>query len=181
MTEIEIIFVAIGVAMDAFAVSLSVAASRRSMSIRPTFRLSFHFGLFQFIMPVIGWFIGYEIVDFLKFNTWIAFVLLWIVGIRMIFGRVKQKETDQQQDLTKGLSLVMLSLATSIDALAIGFSLAMLQIDILYPSVIIGMITAIMSLIAIYLGKKLNMRFGNKMEILGGSILLIIGLNIIFF
>ena len=167
--------------MDAFAVSLSIAASRGDMNFRPTFRLSFHFGLFQFIMPIIGWFVGYEIIDFLKFNTWIAFVLLWIVGFRMIFGGVKQKGPEQRQDLTKGLSLVILSLATSIDALVIGFSLAMLKIDILYPSVIIGIITAIMSLMAIYFGKKLNMKFGDKMEIIGGSILLIIGFNIIIF
>ena len=181
MTEIEIIFIAIGLAMDAFAVSLGVAASRGNMSIRPTFRLSFHFGLFQFFMPIIGWFIGYEIFDYLKLNIWIAFGLLLIVGIRMILGGIRNHPSEERQDLTKGMSLVILSLATSIDALAIGFSLAMLKLEIWYPSVIIGVITALLSLLAIYLGKKLNTGFGNQMEIIGGIILLIIGFKIILF
>ncbi len=181
MNEFEIIVIAIGLAMDAFAVSLGVAASRRDMSIRPTFRLSFHFGLFQFFMPIIGWFIGYEIVDYFELNTLIAFGLLMFVGIRMILGGIKKDPVEEKRDLTKGMSLVILSLATSIDALAIGFSLAMLKLDIWYPSVIIGVITALLSLLAIYFGKKLNSRFGSRMEIIGGIILLIIGFKIVFF
>lgn len=181
MNEYEIVFIAIGLAMDAFAVSLGVSASRGNMSIRPTFRLSFHFGLFQFLMPIIGWLIGYEIVDYLKINIWIAFGLLLIVGTRMIISGFRNNPVEKKRDLTKGLSLVILSLATSVDALAIGFSLAMLNLDILYPSVIIGVITALLSLLAIYFGKKLNSKFGNKMEIIGGIILLLIGLKIMFF
>lgn len=181
MSDFEIIVIAIGLAMDAFAVSIGVAASRGNMSLRPTFRLSFHFGLFQFVMPVIGWFIGYEIVDYLEINIWIAFGLLLFVGTRMIFSGFKDEPVEKRRDLTRGMSLVILSIATSIDALAIGFSLAMLKLDIWYPSVIIGVITAMLSLLAIYLGKKLNTRFGNRMEIIGGMILLIIGFKIMFF
>ena len=180
MNEFEIIIIAVGLAMDAFAVSLGVSASRGKMSIRPTFRLSFHFGLFQFFMPIIGWFIGYEIVDYLKLNTLIAFGLLLFVGVRMILGGIRNHPAEQKQYLTKGMSLVILSLATSIDALAIGFSLAMLKLDIWYPSVIIGVITALLSLLAIYLGRKLNSKFGSRMEIVGGVILLIIGFKIMF-
>ena len=91
MSDFEIIVIAIGLAMDAFAVSIGVAASRGNMGIRPTFRLSFHFGLFQFLMPIIGWFIGYEIVDYLKLNSWIAFGLLMFVGTRMIFSGFKDE------------------------------------------------------------------------------------------
>jgi putative Mn2+ efflux pump MntP len=181
MGNFEIIVIAIGLAMDAFAVSLGVSASRGNMSIRPTFRLSFHFGLFQFIMPVIGWLVGYEIVDYLKLNIWIAFGLLLFVGTRMILSGIRNHPMEKRQDLTKGLSLIILSLATSIDALAIGFSLAMLKLDIWYPSVIIGVITAMLSLLAIYLGKKLNTRFGNRMEVIGGIILLVIGFKIVYF
>ena len=180
MNEFEIIIIAFGLAMDAFAISLGVSASRENMGIRPTFRLSFHFGLFQFLMPIFGWFIGYEIVDYLELNTLIAFGLLLFVGIRMILGGIRNHPIEESQDFTKGLSLVILSLATSIDALAIGFSLAMLKLDIWYPSVIIGVITAMLSLLAIYLGKKLNSKFGNRMEIIGGIILLIIGFKIMF-
>ncbi len=181
MNDFEIVVIGIGLAMDAFAVSLGVSASRENMGIRPTFRLSFHFGLFQFLMPIIGWFIGYEIVDYLKLNIWIAFGLLLFVGIRMILGGIRNHPMEERQDLTKGMSLVILSLATSIDALAIGFSLAMLKLEIWYPSVIIGLITALLSLLAIYLGKKLNSKFGNRMEIIGGIILLLIGFKIMFY
>jgi len=181
MSEFEIIIIAIGLAMDAFAVSLGVAASRGNMSFRPTFRLSFHFGLFQFFMPIIGWFIGYEIVDYLKINIWIAFGLLLFVGIRMIISGYKDEPVEKRRDLTKGMSLVILSIATSIDALAIGFSLAMLKLDIWYPSVIIGIITAMLSLIAIYLGKKLNTQFGKYMEVIGGIILILISIKIILY
>jgi len=105
--------------MDAFAVSLGVSASRGNMGIRPTFRLSFHFGLFQFFMPIIGWFIGYEIVYYLKLNIWIAFGLLVCVGMRMIFAGIRNHPLEKREDLTKGMSLIILSLATSIDALAL--------------------------------------------------------------
>lgn len=180
MNNFEIIVIAVGLAMDAFAVSLGVTVSRGNMSIRPTFRLSFHFGLFQFFMPIIGWFIGYNIVSYLKLNTLIAFALLVFVGVRMILGGIREDPFEEKRDLTKGMSLVILSLATSLDALAVGFSLAMLKLDIWYPSVIIGVITAMLSLLAIYLGKKLNNKFGTKMEIIGGVILLIIGFKIMF-
>jgi len=181
MNDFEIIIIAIGLAMDAFAVSLGVAASRGNMSFRPTFRLSFHFGLFQFFMPIIGWFIGYEIVDYLEINIWIAFGLLLFVGTRMIISGFKDEPVEKRRDLTKGMSLVILSIATSIDALAIGFSLAMLKLDIWYPSVIIGIITAMLSLIAIYLGKKLNAQFGKYMEVIGGIILILISIKIILY
>lgn len=181
MGDFEILIIAIGLAMDAFAVSLGVAASRGNMSFRPTFRLSFHFGLFQFMMPVIGWGVGYKIVDYLTINNWIAFGLLVFVGTRMILSGFREEPVEKKRDLTKGISLIILSIATSIDALAIGFSLAMLKLDIWYPSVIIGIITSILSLIAIYMGKKLNTGFGNKMEIIGGIILLAIGFKIAIF
>ena len=181
MNTFEIIIIAIGLAMDAFAVSLSVAASRGNMSVRPTFRLSFHFGLFQFMMPIIGWFIGNSIASLLIFNQWIAFILLVFIGTRMIISGLKGEEQKNIKDATKGLSLIMLSLATSLDALAIGFSLALLSINIWYPSVIIGIITAIFSLVAIYLGQKLNETLGDKMEIIGGIILIAIGIKIVLF
>ncbi len=181
MNNIEVVIIAIGLAMDAFAVSLSVAASRGNMSVRPTFRLSFHFGLFQFMMPVIGWFVGVSIVSVLVLNQWIAFTLLAFIGTRMIISGLKKGENKILKDATKGFSLVMLSLATSMDALVIGFSLALLNINIWYPSVIIGIITAIFSLIAIYLGQKLNKTFGERMEIIGGIILIVIGIKIVLF
>jgi len=180
MNTLEVMVIAFGLAMDAFAVSLASGASNRLTSKRSVFRLSFHFGLFQFMMPVIGWFLGYTIAPlFQTFDHWIASGLLLFVGFRMIrtaFGGMRE---TYQQDPSKGLNLVLLSVATSIDALAIGLSLAMLDIEIWYPSIIIGIVTGILSVIGIKLGKKLGDVFGQKMEFIGGLILIFIGLNIL--
>lgn len=181
MTTFEIIVIAIGLAMDASAVSLGAAASGYSGNSRATFRLSFHFGLFQFLMPVAGWFMGIGLASqFKSFDHWIAFFLLAFVGGRMIYEGMDQSPETQKNDPSKGLTMVMLSIATSIDALAVGFSLAMLDVNIWYPSIIIGVITAFMSFIAIKIGTKLGVVFGKRMEIFGGVILLLIGSRILF-
>ncbi len=180
MNTIEVLVIAVGLAMDAFAVSLASGASRRLTSKRATFRLSFHFGLFQFMMPVIGWFLGSRIAHFLKpFDHWIAAGLLIFVGFRMIHAAHFGIRETYQQDPSKGINLVILSFATSIDALAVGLSLAMLEINIWYPSMIIGIVTGLLSVTGIKLGRKLGDIFGKKMEFIGGLILVLIGLNIL--
>jgi len=180
MSFFEIIFIAIGLGMDAFSVSLGSATSGLIRGARATFRLSFHFGLFQFLMPIIGWYLGTKIEPLISsIDHWVAFVLLTYVGGRMIYQSFDSHEPTMQDDPSKGMSLVMLSVATSIDALAVGLSLAMIQVDIWYPSVMIGIITAAMSLIGIRIGKKFRGKFGNKIEILGGLILIAIGIRIL--
>ncbi len=178
----EILLIAIGLAMDAFAVSLGVGSSRTAVGPRPAFRLSFHFGLFQFMMPVIGWTAGYTVQPLIAaFDHWIAFGLLLLVGGRMIRSGVAGDGDvpENRRDPTTGWSLVMLSVATSIDALAIGLSLAMLRIDIWYPSTIIGIVTAALSLLGLRLGNMLGKKFGRSMEIAGGAILFSIGIRIL--
>jgi putative Mn2+ efflux pump MntP len=180
MNIFQILIIAIGLAMDAFAVSLASGASRRLTSKRATFRLSFHFGLFQFMMPVLGWFMGLKIAPlFGTFDHWIAAGLLVFVGIRMIRAAFSGIQETYRQDPSKGINLVILSVATSIDALAIGLSLAMLNINIWYPGLIIGIITGFLSVIGIKLGKKLGIIFGRKMEFIGGMILIFIALKIL--
>lgn len=182
MDTIEIIFIALGLAMDAFAVALGVGSSRVAQGIRPAFRLSFHFGLFQFFMPVAGWYIGSTIAPLIEsIDHWIAFALLAYVGGKMIHAgfSMKQEPQENRKDPTTGMTLVMLSVATSIDALAVGLSLAMLDIDIWYPSTIIGVITAVLSLAGLRLGHILGSKIGRKMEIVGGIILCIIGIRIV--
>ncbi len=182
MTIFDIIIIAIGLAMDAAAVSLAAASSGFATDARAKFRLSFHFGLFQFFMPVVGWYFGNSFVSHIKpFDQWIAFFLLSFVGIRMICEGMNKSLTTHKKDPSKGVTMVMLSVATSIDALAVGLSFAMLEVNIWYPSIIIGVITTILSLIAIIIGTKLNVMFGKQMEILGGIILLIIGFRILFY
>lgn len=180
MGTFDIIVVAIGLAMDAAAVSLAAAASGFARDGRAIFRLAFHFGLFQFMMPVLGWFLGVGFVSYFRsFDHWIAFGLLAFVGGRMVLSGLDRSETLIPKDPSRGATMVMLSLATSIDALAIGLSLAMLNINIWYPSVIIGVITSAMSLGAIALGKRLGTLFGKRMEIVGGLILIFIGTRIL--
>jgi putative Mn2+ efflux pump MntP len=177
----DIILIAIGLAMDAFAVSIAAASSGKIKDKRAGFRLSFHFGLFQFFMPIIGWYSGAIISDFVcSIDHWIAFTLLAIVGGHMFYESFSNEEYIKFSDPSKGLSLISLSIATSIDALAVGFSMAMINVDIWYLSIMIGIITAGLSLLGIFLGKILRRSFSKTMERLGGILLLLIGLKILF-
>lgn len=181
MDVTEIIIIAIALAMDASAVSLAASAAGYAGDARAQFRLSFHFGLFQFLMPIAGWAAGISFVTFVAdYDHWIAFALLTFIGGRMIMSGFELTDPQYIKDPTRGANLVMLSIATSIDALAVGLSLAFLDINIWYPAVIIGVITAILSLISIVLGKKLSSVFGQRMEIVGGIILIGIGLRILY-
>jgi putative Mn2+ efflux pump MntP len=181
MNFLTIIGIAFGLAMDAFAVAIAVGSRLERLSFRPLFRLSFHFGLFQFMMPIIGWFIGSQVSRWIhNYDHWVAFGLLLYIGVKMIYESLKHRESgDTLADPTRKWSLMVLSIATSIDALAVGLSVALLNIQILFPSVIIGIVAAIMTTIGMVFGKQLGSRFGKRMEQLGGLILIAIGLKIL--
>ena len=180
MSFVEILVIALGMAMDAFAVSLSAGTSGMATGPRATFRLSFHFGLFQFFMPLIGWSMGIGISSYIEsIDHWVAFGLLAFVGVRMIRGGVANREKTARNDPSRGLTLVALAIATSIDALAIGLSLAMLQVNIWYPAAVIGVVTAGLSFLGIRLGNRLGDHFGQRMEIIGGVLLILIGVRIL--
>ncbi len=181
MNILEILFIAVALAMDAFAVSVAAGTSGLLDNARAKFRLSFHLGLFQFFMPIIGWYAGIHIAPLVSaVDHWVASGLLLFVGIRMITGALDDDGEKVKKDPTRGYTLVLLAVATSIDALAIGFSLAMVNVDIWYPSVIIGVITSGMSLAGIKLGRFLGKRAGSRMEIVGGAILIAIALRILY-
>jgi putative Mn2+ efflux pump MntP len=180
MNLFEIVPIALGLAMDAFSVSLASGSSITASNPRALFRLSFHFGLFQFMMPVMGWFIGMTVAPYAAaVDHWIAFGLLALVGIRMIRSGFGSGPGAKNTDPSRGLTLIMLSLATSIDAFAIGLSLAFLRIEIWYPSILIGLITMILSLIGLGIGHRLGLVFGRRMEIVGGILLFLIGIHIL--
>ncbi len=180
MGFIETLMIAMGLAMDAFAISLGAGASGQAVGGRAAFRLSFHFGLFQFMMPVLGWFLGVRIAAILStVDHWIAFALLVFVGVRMIRSGWDSDGESVSADPSRGLTLVMLAVATSIDAFAIGLSLGMLRIKIWYPSVVIGMVTSGLSLMGLRLGTRLGTRFGRRMEIVGGVLLSLLGFRIL--
>jgi len=176
----DIVVIAVGLAMDAFAVTLGCAASGQARGPRAAFRLSFHFGLFQFTMPVVGWVAGTGIARLVSaWDHWIAFALLVLVGAHMIYAGCHPDLQPALRDPSRGWSLVMLSVATSIDAFAVGLSLAMLRVSIWYPSVVIGVVALTISVIGFQFGTRLGARFGRRMEILGGAILILIGLRIL--
>ena len=181
MTLVEIVGIAIALAMDAFAVAIAAGARLPRLTFRPVFRLSFHFGLFQFLMPVIGWAVGYQVAHTIThYGHWVAFGLLAAIGLKMIYESVsREPEKSNPRDLTRKWSMVGLSIATSIDALAVGLSVAFLQVDILFAAVIIGITASAFTIVGMAFGRSLSGRFGRGMEIMGGLILLAIGLKIV--
>jgi manganese efflux pump family protein len=180
MSTLEIFAVAIALSMDAFAVSLAAGATAFARTARARFRLSFHFGLFQCLMPIAGWLVGTSVARHIEsVDHWVAFGLLAFVGIRMLAAAFREEGTVPQRDPSRGATLVMLSVATSVDALAVGLTLAMLEVGIWYASAIIGVVTGLLSLVAIWLGNRLGARFGQRMEAAGGTILVVIGLRIL--
>jgi putative Mn2+ efflux pump MntP len=180
MSFIEIVLIALGLSADAFAVSVAVGSSGVAPDRRSSLRLSFHLGLFQFLMPLIGWFLGSSISSYIEsFDHWIAFIILSYIGGKMIYESLSKDEDKIIKNLTKGLSMVIVSIATSIDALATGLSLAFLKVTILYPALIIGIITFSVSFLGYRGGKKMKDMLGAKIELLGGVILCFVGLKIL--
>ena len=180
MSFFSILIIAIGLGMDAFSVAVGVGAVSRYRSFMPAFRLSFHFGLFQVLMPLVGWYAGMTVAHIIaRYDHWIAFGLLALVGGKMIKESFNKEEKVHATDPTRGVTLIILSLATSIDALAVGLSFAFLNISILLPSILIGIVTFVMTAIGMYFGDKLGRIFGNRIEMLGGIILIGIGVKIL--
>jgi putative Mn2+ efflux pump MntP len=170
--------------MDAFTVAVASGVTLKKVDIRQTFRLSWHFGLFQAVMPIIGWSIGSGLFHHIeKIDHWIAFLLLAVIGMRMIFEAL-QSEAEQikANDPTKGGTMIMLSFATSIDALAVGLSMSMLQIAIWRPALIIGIVALTFTAIGIHLGRIVgaNFKLDKYAEIIGGLVLIGIGVRILW-
>ena len=183
MTFFTVFAIALALAMDAFAVSVSAAATLSSVTWRHYFRLSFHFGLFQFLMPVIGWALGVSVRGYIEtWDHWIAFAMLSLVGLNMLreawFG---EEEEASSGDPTRGVQLVMLAVATSIDAMAVGLSFAMIGVPVWGPSIIIGLVCAAVTAAGVKLGRILGgtRLLGNKVAVLGGLVLIGIGIKIL--
>jgi len=180
MNFLEILLIALSMSMDAFAVCLAAGTHESTSGPRPTFRLAFHFGLFQFLMPIIGWFAGTSVLRYISaYDQWVAFGLLAFVGIRMVRSGLDQNSSGPKSNPSRGWTLVILAFATSIDALAVGFSLGLVGVTIWYPAVVIGVVTGLISWLGILLGNRLGAKFGKRMEIIGGIILILIGIWIV--
>lgn len=188
MQLLTVLGIAVALAMDAFAVAIATGVNLKQVSLRQTFRLSWHFGLFQAMMPIIGWSLGTSIQGYIEtYAHWLAFGLLALVGTNMLREAVLTDEEDEEEeekprkDATRGMSLVMLSVATSIDALAVGLSMSLLRVSIVAPAVVIGVVAGLFTIVGLHLGKRVA-RLGRVSiwaEVVGGLVLWLIGLNIL--
>lgn len=182
MDILSIFGMAVGLAMDAFAVSVANGLLIRQLYFGSAFRIAFSFGLFQALMPVIGWAVGHSFRTLIQaYDHWVAFGLLAIIGVKMIIesrcldDRDEEREKKDCRDLP---TLLLLSVATSIDALAVGLSFAFLNVSIAVPAVIIGAITFALCLAGVYIGNRSGHFFEGKFELIGGIILVGIGVKI---
>ena len=172
--------IAVGLAMDAFAVSISAGMTVAPVTLRHVFRLAFHFGLFQFLMPILGWAAGHQIAGYLHtYDHWIAFALLSYVGGKMIWEGWHADRTESRADPTRGMTLVTLCIATSIDALAVGLSMALVGVSVWLPAVVIGIVTGALTTVGITLGSRVGKACGHWAEIGGGCVLLLIGVRVL--
>jgi len=181
MTASSLLAVAVALAMDAFAVAVAAGISLDQLTKRRLFRLGFHFGLFQALMPIIGWFTGLAIHGLIEaFDHWVAFGLLAFIGIRMISGAFREGDDTMSTDPTKGWTLVFLSVATSIDAFAVGLTFAMIGSTIAVPALVIGIVAAVLTVVGMCLGRRIGILWGKRVEVIGGIVLVLIGARIVF-
>ena len=181
MSLVSLLAIALALAMDAFAVAIVAGITLDALTPRRLFRLSFHFGLFQALMPVLGWLGGRAIYHYIvHIDHWIACVLLAFIGGKMIREAIASDDESRiETDPTKGMQMVMLSVATSIDALAVGLSLAVIGTEIVFPAIVIGVVACVMTLIGMMLGRRIGRLWGKRVEVVGGLILIGIGVKIL--
>lgn len=179
MGHITLIFVAISLAMDAFTVSVAKGISLKEVKSKQAAKVALFFGGFQALMPFIGWFCGQSFEKYInEFSHWIALILLCSIGGKMLYESFQDDEDEKDEDPLNIKSLIILAVATSIDALAVGVTFAFLKVNIFLAIALIGIITFIISYLGVILGNKVGKYFKNYAEIVGGIVLIIIGISI---
>ena len=187
LDPLSMVAMAAGLAMDAFAVSISMGVTIKNIRPTQTARLALAFGGFQGLMPIIGYLAGRSISEYpwvAAYDHWIAFGLLSFLGGKMIYearflAGDEAADAATEPDPTKSLTLLVLAFATSIDALAVGASLALLRVTIALPALMIGVITAIFALVGVQIGQRFGASLGKRIEMAGGLALVAIGLRIL--
>ena len=175
MHFIEIILIAVGLAMDAFAVAISKGLSMKQ-NYKKSLKIGLYFGIFQAVMPLIGYFLGFSFESVVtKIDHYIAFTLLTIIGLSMILES-NDDDIDNKIDFK---TMIILSIATSIDALAVGVTFAFLNVNIILAIFIIGIITFVICVVGVLIGNKFGKFLKNKAQIFGGIILILTGLKIL--
>ncbi|MEG2929027.1 MAG: manganese efflux pump MntP family protein [Oscillospiraceae bacterium] len=178
----ELVFIAVGLSMDAFAVAVCKGLNMTKPSYKNCFLIAVFFGGFQGLMPFIGWVLGTQFESYITaFDHWVAFVLLLIIGGKMIYeSRQKEECRGECADILSIKELFILAIATSIDALAVGITFALLpDTDIVLSVVLIGVVTFALSFIGVIIGNKFGSRYEKKAELAGGIILVAIGVKIL--
>jgi len=176
---LELILIAIALAMDSVAVSIASGAKYKNVNFVNILKISLFFGLFQGLMPLLGYFLGSVFASFVsEYDQYIAFVILFYLGFNMIKEARENNFEEEVKDL-KNKTLFILAIATSIDALAIGITFSFQDINIFYAAFVITIITFILCIIAVFIGKKLGGFLGSKAEYLGGFILIALGIKIL--
>ncbi|MFC1951059.1 manganese efflux pump MntP family protein [Chloroflexota bacterium] len=177
---LSIFMIAIGLAIDCFAVSISSSITMRKITPVQMLRVALSFGAFQAGMTALGWLVGQTVVDLIEsFDHWIAFGLLAVVGLHMIWESFRANGDKRTTDITKWITLLVLSVATSIDALAVGVSFALFDVNLAYACAVIGGAAFVLSIVGLALGKKLGKIVGKRTEIIGGIVLIGIGIRIL--
>jgi putative Mn2+ efflux pump MntP len=182
MSFVIILGIAVALAMDCFAITLGMACGARGLTMKQAVRMGAYFGGFQFVMPLLGWLAGDRLLRLIEhFDHWVAFGLLALIGGRMIHESIEMSEEEKagRPDQTRGTRLLLLALATSIDALAVGLSLGVVRASILYPAAIIGVTSFILTVVGAKLGPVVGRIAGKRAELLGGLILIAIGVKIL--
>lgn len=177
---VGIFFIAVGLAMDAFAVSVCKGLSMKKINFKKLLVIALYFGIFQAVMPIIGYFLGESFENLVtSIDHWIALILLSFIGINMIREALGKSEEDNKNDDTSFKTMVMLGIATSIDALAVGITFAFLETNIFIIALIIGVVTFIISSIGVVIGNKFGDKYEKRAEIFGGVILILMGIKIL--
>ncbi len=184
MNIITLILIALSLSLDAFAVAVATGTTLKTLKVsfafRYTMRVALFFGLFQAIMPMIGWFAGKGIMKYIeKWDHFVILGILFIIGCKMIYESIFLKEEKKENKILSFYELFILAIATSLDALAIGISLSLLNVSIFFSAFVIGIITFIVSAIGVKIGKTLGHLFENKLAIVGGLVLIGIGIKIL--
>lgn len=179
METMTIFLIALSLAMDAFAVSIANGVSICYFGKKEALKQGIYFGLFQFLMPLLGWFLGISVKSAMEaIDHWIAFFLLVLIGGSMVWESLKQQEQKNITILTNK-NLVLQAIATSIDALAIGVSFAILEVNIVFACIIIGVVAFVLSYIGGILGKHLGAFLQKKAFVAGGMVLIVVGIKIL--
>ena len=180
MSLIELLLIAAGLAADAFAVSVAEGVALDDVTPRHTLRMSLMFGLFQGLMPILGWTLGRSLQNAVgSFDHWVAFGILGFIGGKMIGDAIFGFATEARHEESRGLRLLGLAVATSLDALAIGVSISMLKVTIWTPALVIAVVTAVLCAFGMQAGRRIGTRIGRRAEVVGGIILVCVGVMIL--